>query len=56
MIKIDGFPIQTDWGEMSTTVTKVEERSTPESEFAVPAGYTKEEAPALKMQGEKEPK
>jgi GLPGLI family protein len=39
MSKIEGFPIQTDWGEMSTVVTKVEQRSTPESEFAVPAGY-----------------
>jgi hypothetical protein len=45
MLKVEGFPIQTDWGEMSTTVTKVEQRSTPESEFGVPAGYTKKKAP-----------
>jgi GLPGLI family protein len=46
MFKIEGFPIQTDWGQMSTLVTKVEQRSTPESEFAVPAGYTLKEAPS----------
>jgi hypothetical protein len=45
MFKIEGFPIQTDWGEMSTVVTKVEQRSTPESEFAVPAGYSLKVAP-----------
>jgi len=55
MIKIEGFPIQTDWGELSTIVTKVERRSTPESEFAVPAGYTKVEAPADEMQQERDP-
>ena len=55
MIKIEGFPIQTDWGEMSTIVTKVERRSTPEPEFAVPAGYTKVEAPADEMQQERDP-
>jgi GLPGLI family protein len=55
MIKVEGFPIQTNWGGITTTVTKVEQRSTPESEFAVPAGYTKVEPPADEMQGEKEP-
>ena len=55
MIKIDGFLIQTDWGELSTTVTRVEQRSTAESEFAVPAGYAKEGAPVHERWGEKEP-
>ena len=46
MFKIEGFPIQMDWGEISTVVTKIEQRSTPESEFAAPAGYTQTEPPA----------
>jgi len=45
MFKVEGFPIQTDWGEISTVVTKVEQRSTPEAEFAVPAGYKLTEPP-----------
>ncbi len=53
--KVEGFPIQTDWGKISTTVTKVEQRSTPESEFAVPAGYTMEKAPMDQMQGQPRP-
>jgi len=32
MYKIDGFPIQTVWGQMTTTVTKVEARATAASE------------------------
>lgn len=39
---IDGFPIQTEMGNlMTTTVTKVERRSTPASEFEIPSGYAK---------------
>ncbi len=41
MKKIDGFPMQTDIGGTSSVVTKVEQRSSPASEFGVPAGYTK---------------
>ncbi len=55
MMKVDGFPIQTDWAELSTIVTRVEQRSTPASEFAVPAGYTKEEVPGRGIQGEEDP-
>ncbi len=51
MFKIEGFPIQTDWGGITTTVTKIEQRATPESEFTVPAGYTKVAAPALGTEG-----
>lgn len=43
--QIEGFPIQTVATMMNntvtTTVTKVERRSTPASEFEIPAGYTK---------------
>jgi hypothetical protein len=50
MTKIEGFPMETTLGGMGivTTVTKVEPRSTPAGEFAVPAGYTKKAPP---MQG-----
>jgi len=40
--KIEGFPVQTEIGEMKETVTKIEKRSIPASEFDVPAGYTLE--------------
>lgn len=40
--KIDGFPIQTDMGQaMTSTVTKIEKKTAPASEFEVPAGYKK---------------
>jgi hypothetical protein len=48
--KMDGFPMETDvdmMGKMTTVVTKVEKRSTPASEFSVPAGYTKTESPMM---------
>lgn len=45
MLKIEGFPIRTEWGEMTSTVTKLEQRVTAESAFTVPAGYTKVERP-----------
>ena len=41
MKKVDGFPMETDVMGMSTVVTKVERRSTPEGDFGVPAGFTK---------------
>ena len=40
--KIEGFPMETEMGEITTVVTKVESRTTPASEFEVPAGYRKE--------------
>lgn len=48
MKKVDGFPIQTDWGGFTNLVTKVETRSIPASEFAIPAGYKKEDSPMKK--------
>lgn len=40
--KIDGFPIRTEMsGAFTSTVTKIEEKSTPASAFEVPAGYKK---------------
>lgn len=39
--KVDGFPMETHMGDIVTVVTKIEKRSFPESEFEVPAGYTK---------------
>jgi hypothetical protein len=39
--QIDGFPIQTEMAGVITTVTKVERRTTPASEFEVPSGYKK---------------
>lgn len=38
---IEGFPVRTEMGSVINTVTKVERRSTPASQFEVPAGYTK---------------
>jgi hypothetical protein len=40
--KIDGFPMETEMGGIKTVVTKVEARSTPATEFEVPAGYKQE--------------
>jgi GLPGLI family protein len=40
-MKLQGFPIETDMGDIKNVVTKIEKRSTPLSEFEVPAGYTK---------------
>jgi hypothetical protein len=48
MKKVDGFPIQTDWGGFTNLVTKIEARSIPASEFAIPAGYKKDESPMKK--------
>jgi len=41
MKKIEGFPVQTIMGDITTTVTKVEKQSTPAAEFEPPAGCTK---------------
>jgi hypothetical protein len=41
MEKVEGFPIQTTIGGITTTVTKVEKKTITASEFEVPAGYTK---------------
>jgi hypothetical protein len=38
---IEGFPVQTEMGGMTNTVTKAEQRFIPASEFEVPAGYKK---------------
>lgn len=38
---IDGFPIQSESSGHTSTVTKVERKSIPSSEFEVPAGYKK---------------
>ena len=40
--KIEGFPMETVMGDITTQVTKIEARTTPVSEFEVPAGYKKE--------------
>jgi GLPGLI family protein len=48
MKKIDGFPMQTEWGGFTNLVTKVEARQIPASEFSIPAGYKKEDSP-MKM-------
>lgn len=40
--KIEGFPMETEMGDIKTLVTKVEARTTATSEFDVPAGYKKE--------------
>lgn len=45
---IDGFPIRTEMkDEVTMTVTKIEKRSIPASEFEVPAGFKKEAAPIM---------
>lgn len=40
--KIEGFPMETEMGNVEVSVTKVENRTTPASEFEVPGGYKKE--------------
>jgi hypothetical protein len=49
MSKVEGFPIETDWGGMTNTVLKIEQRSTPESEFSIPAGFKKVTPPMQEM-------
>jgi len=43
--KIEGFPMETEMGDVKTVVTKVESRPIPATEFEVPAGYKKEGLP-----------
>ncbi len=53
--KVGGFPMEIEIQEsVTTTVTKVETRTTPESAFEVPAGYTQEEVKMPKEGKEKE--
>jgi len=40
--KIEGFPMETDIGNVKTVVTKVEPRTLSPAEFEVPAGYVEE--------------
>jgi hypothetical protein len=49
--KFDGFPMETTIAGVNTVVTKVQERSIPEAEFEVPAGFKKEDPP--RMDGER---
>lgn len=46
--KIEGFPMETQMGDLTSTVTKVESHAIPAGEFDPPAGYTKEAAPMPK--------
>jgi hypothetical protein len=48
--KIEGFPMETNMGGITTVVTKLEKQSTPVSAFEVPSGYTKTESPLKKME------
>jgi hypothetical protein len=41
ILKINGFPIQTQLGNITSTVTKVEKKKIATSEFEVPAGFKK---------------
>jgi hypothetical protein len=50
--KVEGFPVQTEVGKMKETVTKIERRAIPASEFDVPAGYTLEKGSPLGDTGE----
>lgn len=52
-LKVEGFPIETEMGgsmNVTTLVTKIEPRATPESEFDVPAGFTKVASPLLQQE------
>lgn len=48
--RIEGFPMETNMGGITTVVTKIEKRSTPASSFDIPSGYTKTESPLKKME------
>jgi hypothetical protein len=45
MKMLDGFPMQTEIGDIVSTVTKIEPRSTPASAFEAPADYKKIDEP-----------
>jgi hypothetical protein len=47
--KIKGFPMLTELMGISSTVTTVVNKNTPETDFEVPEGYKKVESPLLKM-------
>jgi GLPGLI family protein len=52
---IDGFPMQTEMGDMlKEVVTKVERRSIAASEFEIPEGYEKVESPMMRGKEDKE--
>jgi hypothetical protein len=52
---IDGFPMQTEMGDMlKEVVTKVERRSIAASEFEIPEGYKKLESPMMRGKEDKE--
>jgi hypothetical protein len=42
--QIEGFPLEVEMKGFTSTVTKVEAKSTPAQAFDVPAGYTLEKA------------
>ncbi len=43
--QIDGFPMQSEFNDIKTVVTKVEPRAIPAAEFDIPAGYEKKTMP-----------
>jgi hypothetical protein len=45
--KVGGFPMEMEIMGATTTVTKLEKKSTPATEFDVPAGYTKTKPPMM---------
>jgi hypothetical protein len=45
--KVDGFPMEMVFMGTTTTVTKLDKKSTGDSEFGVPAGYTKTDPPMI---------
>lgn len=45
--KVQGFPMEMEIMGATTTVTKLEKKSTPASEFDVPAGYTRTAPPGM---------
>lgn len=45
--KVEGFPMEMEIMGATTTVTKVEKKTTADSEFEVPAGYTKTAPPMM---------
>ncbi len=49
--QVDGFPIQTELRGMTSTVTKIEKKTAPASEFEVPAGYKKVQSKMMEEMG-----
>jgi len=45
--KVEGFPMEMEIMGTTTTVTKLEKKTTRDSEFDVPAGYTKTDPPMM---------